>query len=71
MTPADIQRLATMARDHFRSVQGFAPVEWHKLTSDSQRAWLSMTELMVSEVARYQQRERLQAAEVERKCCSR
>lgn len=66
MTPADIQRLAERARERFRAAQGFAPVEWHKLTTDSQRAWLSMTELMVSEIARHQQRERLQVAEGER-----
>jgi len=66
VTPADIQRLAERAREQFRKAQGFPHVEWHKLTSESQRAWLSMTELMVTEVARHHQRERLQMAEGER-----
>ncbi len=67
MTPADIQAIAERGREHFRSTQGFPHVAWHKLTLESQRAWLSMTELMVTEVARHQQRERLQVAEGEKR----
>ena len=66
MTPADIQQLAAKAREHFRQLQGLPPVEWHKLTIESQRSWLSMTELMVAEISRHQQRERLTMAEGER-----
>lgn len=59
MTPADIQRLATMARDHHLQVHGLTPQPWHAIDETARRAWLSTAELMVTEVTRIQQLERL------------
>ena len=61
MTSADIQRLAEQAREHHQQSQGITPAPWHTITETTRRAWLSTTELMVSEVTRLQQLERLAA----------
>lgn len=59
MTPADIQRLAEMARAHHQQSQGITPSPWHTITENNRRAWISTAELMVTEVTRIQQLERL------------
>lgn len=59
MTPADIQRLAERAREHHLQVHGMSPQPWHAITETTRRAWLSTTELLVTEVTRIQQLERL------------
>jgi D-alanyl-D-alanine carboxypeptidase len=59
MTPADIQRLAEHARAHHQQIQGITSTPWHTITETTRRAWLSTAELMVTEVTRIQQLERL------------
>ena len=59
MTQADIQRLAQLAREHHLQVHGMSPQPWHTITETTRRAWLSTAELMVTEVTRIQQLERL------------
>lgn len=59
MTQADIQRLAQLSRDHHLMVHGMSPQPWHTITETTRRAWLSTAELMVTEVTRIQQLERL------------
>lgn len=59
MTQADIQRLAQLAREHHQQSQGITPAPWHTITETTRRAWLSTAELMVTEVTRIQQLERL------------
>ena len=63
MTPTEIVTLAERAREHYRVAQGLPKVEWHRLTMESQRAWTTTTELIVSETCRRLQRERLEITE--------
>jgi hypothetical protein len=60
MTPADIQRLAERAREHHLQAYGLSPRTWHETDDMSKRAWISTTELIVSETCRRLQLERLE-----------